>query len=154
MQRLTYGLLLNQNSLARGKTVESYFFVSLSKCFLARETVFFFFFLYLKKEGGNSWQETNDVSRFPIVPPECIFNNKTGSTSLPHLLLVICCVNFSLLSLLLYLLWCRIFFFCFALCTFPHISDVDIQVASLCRHIKVEREICPPGCWTDIRKYV
>ena len=42
VQRLTYGLLLNQNSLARGKTVESYFFVSLSTCLLARETVFFY----------------------------------------------------------------------------------------------------------------
>jgi hypothetical protein len=31
--------------------------------------------------------------------------------------------------------------FCFARCTFPHISDVDIQVASLCRHIKVERNM-------------
>lgn len=110
--------------------------------------------------GGNSWQETNDVSRFPIVPPECIFNNNRQHIPAIPFLILLCIAQHQLFSLfltwllskeedqhkskyLIYLLsdpariflslWCPFFFLFLKSFRWEMAALYRVQVASLCR---------------------
>ena len=152
MQRLTYGLLLNQNSLARGKTVECYFFVSLSKCFLARETVLFCFFFSISKERRRI-EETVDRKQMMSVGFRS-FPRSASSITKPaahpsHIFFLWYAVSTFLFSLCCYIyfdvassfLFCALYISTYFRCGYS---------SGLIMPPYYSREICPPGCWSRI----